>query len=80
VIAAAPAACHGEQPLSRVPTPELTLAELLDDPLVGLLMTRDGIARQTIELLFEAAANNPEWCDANPVGSMPPPAAIALSK
>ena len=30
-----------------------SLAELIEDPLVGLVMRSDGVDRQSIELLFE---------------------------
>lgn len=33
---------------------EFSLAELLDDPMVGLVMQRDGVERRTLErLLYE---------------------------
>jgi len=35
-----------------------SLAELIEDPLVGLVMRSDGVDRQSIELLFERVASN----------------------
>ncbi len=35
---------------------ECSLAELVEDPLVGLLMKRDGVDRRSVELLFEQVA------------------------
>jgi hypothetical protein len=35
---------------------EYSLAELVEDPLVGLLMKSDGVDRRSIELLFERVA------------------------
>jgi hypothetical protein len=32
---------------------ELSLAELVSDPLIGLLMKSDGVERRSIEVLFE---------------------------
>jgi hypothetical protein len=32
---------------------ELSLAELVSDPLVGLLMKSDGVERRSVEILFE---------------------------
>jgi len=32
---------------------ECSLAELVEDPLVGLLMKSDGVDRRSVELLFE---------------------------
>ena len=33
--------------------PKLSLDELIQDPLIGLMMASDGVDRRTIELLFE---------------------------
>ena len=35
-----------------------SLAELIDDPLVGLVMKSDGVDRHSIELLFEHVASS----------------------
>ncbi len=35
---------------------EYSLAELVEDPLVGLVMKSDGVDRRSIELLFERVA------------------------
>jgi hypothetical protein len=35
---------------------ECSLAELVEDPLIGLLMKSDGVDRRSIELLFERLA------------------------
>ena len=35
---------------------ECSLAELVEDPLVGLLMKSDGVDRRSVELLFERVA------------------------
>jgi hypothetical protein len=35
---------------------ECSLADLVEDPLVGLLMESDGVDRRSIELLFEQIA------------------------
>jgi hypothetical protein len=35
---------------------ECSLAELVEDPLVGLLMKCDGVDRRSVELLFERVA------------------------
>jgi hypothetical protein len=35
---------------------ECSFAELVEDPLVGLLMKSDGVDRRSIELLFERVA------------------------
>jgi hypothetical protein len=32
---------------------EFSLAELLDDPMVGLIMQRDGVERQSLERLLD---------------------------
>ena len=39
-------------------TLEASLAELVEDPLVGLLMKSDGVDRRSIELLFERLARS----------------------
>ncbi|MGH7113669.1 MAG: hypothetical protein ACREE9_04155 [Stellaceae bacterium] len=38
-------------------TAPATLAELVRDPLIGLLMESDGVDRHSIELLFERLAH-----------------------
>jgi hypothetical protein len=35
---------------------EYSLADLVEDPLVGLVMRSDGVDRRTVELLFERVA------------------------
>jgi hypothetical protein len=40
-------------------TTEYSFAELVEDPLVGLLMKSDGVDRRSIELLFERVARSP---------------------
>lgn len=45
---------------------EYSLAELVEDPLVGLLMKSDGVDRRSIELLFERVAHSPRYRDAAP--------------
>ena len=42
-------------------TTEWTLAELVEDPLVGLVMKSDGVDRRSIELLFERVARSPKY-------------------
>ena len=37
-------------------TTECSLAELVEDPLVGLLMKSDGVDRRAVEFLFERVA------------------------
>jgi hypothetical protein len=44
---------HGGQPLEQAAFRECSLAELLDDPLVGLVMQSDGVDRRTVARLFE---------------------------
>jgi hypothetical protein len=39
--------------LKRIAIKERSPAELLDDPVVGLVMMSDGVDRQTLELLLE---------------------------
>ena len=34
-------------------TVEYSLAELVEDPLIGLMMKSDGVDRRSVELLFE---------------------------
>jgi hypothetical protein len=43
---------------------ELSLAELVSDPLVGLLMKSDGVERRSIEVLFERLVKqrSPDFC------------------
>ena len=43
---------------------EYSLAELVEDPLVGLLMKSDGVDRRSIELLFERVARSARYCEA----------------
>jgi hypothetical protein len=52
----------------------------LADPLVGLVMKRDGVDRQTVELLFQWWQTSPERRKTNPVGGAQPPAANAASE
>lgn len=42
-------------------TTEFSLAELVEDPLVGLLMKSDGVDRRSIELLFERVARSDRY-------------------
>lgn len=39
--------------MMRMATNEFSLAELLDDPMVGLVMQRDGVERRTLERLLD---------------------------
>jgi len=43
---------------------ELSLAELVSDPLVGLLMKSDGVERRSVEVLFERLVKqrSPDCC------------------
>jgi hypothetical protein len=45
---------------------EYSLAELVDDPLVGLLMKSDGVDRRSIELLFERVARSDRYRTVTP--------------
>ena len=45
---------------------EYSLAELVEDPLVGLLMESDGVDRLSIQLLFERLARSARYCEATP--------------
>ena len=45
-------------------TTEWTLAELVEDPLVGLVMKSDGVDRRSIELLFERVARSARYREA----------------
>ena len=45
---------------------EYSLVELVEDPLVGLLMRSDGVDRRSIELLFERVARSPRYREAAP--------------
>ena len=45
---------------------EYSLAELVEDPLVGLLMKSDGVDRHSIELLFERIARSDRYREATP--------------
>ena len=47
-------------------TTEYSLAELVDGPLVGLLMKSDGVDRRSIELLFERVARSARFREAIP--------------
>ena len=47
-------------------TTEYSFAELVEDPLVGLLMKSDGVDRRSIELLFERVARSPRYCESAP--------------
>jgi hypothetical protein len=47
-------------------TAEYSLAELVEDPLVGLLMKSDGVDRRSIELLFERVARSARYREAIP--------------
>jgi hypothetical protein len=38
-----------------------SLAELMDDPLIGLVMKSDGVDRRELELLLERAARRECW-------------------
>jgi hypothetical protein len=49
-----------ERPMNNRTT-EWTLVELVDDPLVGLVMKSDGVDRRSIELLFERVARSPRY-------------------
>ena len=42
-------------------TAEYSLAELVEDPLVGLLMKSDGVDRRSIEVLFERVARSERY-------------------
>lgn len=47
---------------------EPSLAELVSDPLIGLLMKSDGVDRRSIEVLFERLAKerSPDFCGLTP--------------
>ena len=45
---------------------EYSLAELVEDPLIGLLMKSDGVDRRSIELLFERVARSPRYREVAP--------------
>ena len=47
-------------------TTEYSLTELVEDPLVGLLMKSDGVDRRNIELLFERIASSARFRGAEP--------------
>jgi hypothetical protein len=47
-------------------TTESSLAELVEDPLIGLLMKSDGVDRRSIELLFERVARSDRYREATP--------------
>ena len=40
---------------------EYSLTELVEDPLIGLLMKSDGVDRRSIELLFERVARSARY-------------------
>jgi hypothetical protein len=42
------------------------LTGLVEDPLIGLVMTSDGVDRQSIETLFEPVANSARYREAVP--------------
>ncbi len=42
---------------------ECSLAELMEDPLVGLVMRSDGVDRCELELLFERVGRGQAWAD-----------------
>jgi hypothetical protein len=42
---------------------ECSLAELMEDPLVGLVMQSDGVDRCELELLFERVGSGQAWTD-----------------
>ena len=44
-----------------------TLAELIDDPLIGLVMSSDGVDRRELELLLERVARERAIRLANPL-------------
>jgi len=45
---------------------EYSLAELVEDPMVGLLMKSDGVDRHSIELLFERIAHSDRYREGAP--------------
>lgn len=45
---------------------EYSLDELVEDPLVRLLMKSDGVDRRSIELLFERVACSPRYREVKP--------------
>ena len=47
-------------------TAEYSLAELVEDPLIGLLMKSDGVDPRSIELLFERVARSERYREAIP--------------
>ena len=47
-------------------TTEYSLDELVEDPLIGLLMKSDGVDRRNIELLFERIACSDWYREATP--------------
>ena len=42
---------------------ECSLAELMEDPLVGLVMQSDGVDRCELEFLFERVGRGQAWAD-----------------
>jgi hypothetical protein len=42
---------------------ECSLAELMEDPLVGLVMRSDGVDRCELALLFERVGRGQAWAD-----------------
>jgi hypothetical protein len=51
------ARARGGQALKRIPLEEYSLAELLDDPMVGALMKSDGVDRRALERLLDEIGN-----------------------
>lgn len=47
-------------------TAEYSLAELVEDPLIGLVMKSDGVDRRNIELLFERVASSDRFRQGKP--------------
>jgi hypothetical protein len=47
------ARARGRQAVKRMAIVEFSLDELLDDPMVGLVMRRDGVDRRTFKRLFD---------------------------
>jgi hypothetical protein len=45
---------------------EYSLGELVEDPLVSLVMKSDGVDRRSIELLFERVARSARYREAAP--------------
>jgi hypothetical protein len=47
------ARARGRQAVKRMAIVEFSLDELLDDPMVGLVMRRDGVDRRAFKRLFD---------------------------